>query len=532
MKLHIATSCARAKTMHSHVLFKMLAMLFFVFMSATAFAQQSVPVTGGGTLSFQVTQTQNWCGAGQIFYARQFNYSNFVYTNTSGTYPLTGSATSIEVTGDNQGNCPPPPPPTPVSMSTSTITVTFTPTNSGSGTAVAGPISSQGLLYPKYVVAGVVYAPPGSSSYVSYASASTVGNTTSISNSYSNDVGHKISLSLKFGSMTLGVGATVQVTATQSNDYTVGSNNSTTATLTKMTGTTWKAPGTPTMSPLTHDDDYIYLWLNPVMAMTLTPAFGSNPASAVWSGYGFDPSDPASGEPVAGTAYNGGPDVVPVLVGCLNGHFSCPSTLTWLGNAETSSSYVVSGQLARSWQSASSGYTWPSGEEAGLSFNDICQILSFDPLAQTPSGCPTPNNYTELNGIPDITADGRYSLAPYPPNDIAYAVGGINQMYNVVQTNTQSASTGNSTQTKTAFSLSDQVSVGFTSDLSATLIDSTTQTLISNYSSLNTITSTTTLTDALSVTGPPASTPPYTGPVEFVAYQDNTFGTYVFVPVN
>jgi hypothetical protein len=37
------------------------------------------------------------------------------------------------------------------------------------------------------------------------------------------------------------------------------------------------------------------------------------------------------------------------------------------------------------------------------------------------------------------------------------------------------------------------------------------------------------LTNALSVTGPPDGSN-YDGPTQFLAYQDNTFGTFVFVP--
>jgi hypothetical protein len=57
-------------------------------------------------------------------------------------------------------------------------------------------------------------------------------------------------------------------------------------------------------------------------------------------------------------------------------------------------------------------------------------------------------------------------------------------------------------------------------------------TLTWTYSWLDTLTTTTTLTNQLSIKGPPDPPPAYTGPIEFVAYQDNLFGTFAFVPIN
>jgi hypothetical protein len=56
-------------------------------------------------------------------------------------------------------------------------------------------------------------------------------------------------------------------------------------------------------------------------------------------------------------------------------------------------------------------------------------------------------------------------------------------------------------------------------------------TFIWTHTWLNTLTTITTLSDALHVSGPPI-TPAYSGPVEFDVYQDNLFGTFVFVPAN
>ena len=319
----------------------------------------------------------------------------------------------------------------------------------------------------------------------------------------------------------------------ESTDYTQGSSNSNTTTLSKSSTIAYRTPGTPTQAPVNSDYDYIWLWLNPELLFSYTPASGSNTGSLVFTGYGMDPNDPATGLPQSGVPYTAGPDVIEVQVGCLNGHFNCGSDLVW-GNGEVPGSFVTSGLLARSWQSAAHGYLWPSGEQSGLSFNDVCQILTFDPLATTPGQCPTQNNYSLLNSLPSTTADGRFSKVPYPPNPIQYPFGGANESYDLVQSNTQSTSAGNSTQIKQAFSISESFSGSVFWGLFKDTADfKESDTLTWDYSTLHTLTTTQTLTDALSITGPPdSSTYPNNEPIEFIAYQDNTFGTFVFVPLN
>jgi hypothetical protein len=388
-----------------------------------------------------------------------------------------------------------------------------------------------GFINPKYVVVGVIYAPPGSSSYVQYTNTTSVGNTISIADSFSSGVGYSVSTSGTLGAASVSDGG-VKLTATESTNYTQESSNTTSNTLTQASSVSYKISGTPTFAPVNSDYDYILLWLNPELIVTYTPPSGSNPASLQWNGYAFDPNDPASGQPPASGPYISGPDILEVQVGCLNGDLSCPSTLAWLNGVEGTGSYVTSGLLARSWQSAANGYTWPSGEVSGLTFNDVCQILTFDPLASTPSQCTKQNDYTLLSSFPTTTSDGRFTKAPYPPNVIQYPVGDPSELYSLTQTDTQSVSQGNLTQIQQAFSVSTEFGGSFLDLFSGTSTVKDSLTLTWNYSTLNTLTTTNTLTDALSITGPPDSpTYPGTEPSEFIAYQDNTFGTFVFVPV-
>jgi hypothetical protein len=395
------------------------------------------------------------------------------------------------------------------------------------------PPTYPGFINPKYVVVGVIYAPPGASSYVQYADTTSIGNTATLSNSFQNDVGFSVSVQGGLGIPAAGLsGGGVKLTFTESTDYTQGSSSSTTNTISQTATIAYKFPGTPTLSPVTNDNDFILLWLNPELLVTYTPPAGSNPASLQWTGYAMDPNDPETGQPPPSGPYIAGPDIYAVQVGCLNGHISCPSTLEWLNGVEGSGSYVTSGTLARGWQSAANGYIWPAGEQSGLTFNDVCQILSFDPLSVTPSQCPTPNNYTLLSSLPaGTTSDGRFTREPAPYYQIWYDVGGENEQYNLVQTNTQSVSTGNTSQVKQAFSVSEQFGTNFFDIFSSTTTLKQSDTLTWNYSTLSTLTTTNTLTNALSVTGPPDPPPTYDGPTQFNAYQDNTFGTFVFVPV-
>jgi hypothetical protein len=265
------------------------------------------------------------------------------------------------------------------------------------------------------------------------------------------------------------------------------------------------------------DYDYIWLWLNPELLVTYTPVNGSTPANLKLNGYAFDPTDPASGEPPASGPYISGPDIVEVQVGCLNGHFSCPSTLV------LTNGIVTSGTLARSW--AANEYVWPAGEGPGLTSADIAQILTLDPLVAS-------NDYTLLNTFPSTTSDGRFTKEPYPPNPIQYPVGGATELYSLVQTNTQSVASGTSNSLKQAFGVSEEWGTNFLDIWTSTVTLTQSETLTWNYSWLNTLTTTTTLTDQLSVKGPPDPPPAYSGPTQFIAYQDNMFGTFAFVPIN
>jgi hypothetical protein len=107
-----------------------------------------------------------------------------------------------------------------------------------------------GYINPKYVVVGVVYAPPGPSSSVTYANTTSVGSTTTIMHSFQSDVGFSVSISATFGipaaQAIMPGGPGVKLTYTQSSDYTQGSSTSTTNTVSKASGLSYVTAGAPT----------------------------------------------------------------------------------------------------------------------------------------------------------------------------------------------------------------------------------------------------------------------------------------------
>lgn len=375
---------------------------------------------------------------------------------------------------------------------------------------VSPPLSYPGFLNPKYIVVGVTYAPPGPSSFVQYTGTTSVGNTSTVASSFANDVGFSISVKASIS----GWGAGGAVTGSASTDYTQGSSSSTTNTLSKLTSLAYKTMGTGNaFSPVDSDYDTIWLWLNPVVLLTYTPATSNSVAGIQWNGYGYDATDP-SGEDQ--------PDIYPVQVGWLNGHFGNSSSVNTI--------------LARGW--VTPGMIWPAGQGPGLTSTDIANIIAADPL--------TSSSYTLLESFPSTTSDGRFTMmeGSNSPNPIAYDQagpgngGGLTTAYNTTQTDTQSVAEGTTSTFKQVFGMQEVFAATiFGTGVTATLKQTDTLTWTNSW--LNTLNTTTTLQDSLSVTGPncPAAppgpcNPVYAGPGQFLLYQDNQYGTFLFYPSN
>lgn len=127
---------------------------------------------------------------------------------------------------------------------------------------VNAPPSYQGYVDPKYVVVGVTYAPPGPSSFVTYSSGTTLATTKSTSATFSSNVTVSTSIATKTGIKGWAKG---NVTVSNSNGVTQQSSSSSSVTLSLASQFATKTPGTPNAySPVNHDYDIIWLWLNPV----------------------------------------------------------------------------------------------------------------------------------------------------------------------------------------------------------------------------------------------------------------------------
>lgn len=372
-----------------------------------------------------------------------------------------------------------------------------------SGPTLTGGMDApvQGYINPKYMIVGLTYAPPGSQSSATYTNSVSVGNTTTINSSFTNQTSVSVSVTAQGKIPAFADG---KATGTYTNTYGQTSSTSNTVTVTKTTQVSDKTSGpTNSVVGLNHDFDIIWLWLNPVLPLSFPP---TNPNAITWSGFGYDAND----QP--------GLDILPVFVGWLNGDIPVPSN--------------VAAVLARTWASS---YTWGPNTGPGLTGpglnTDFSTILQADPFGQCtpmPTSCPTTVDSTRFT----LSDNQNVVYEQAPP-------GGqpITQTYQLQYTNTSTQGQGTSTTQSQAYGLDVSFSGGlFGSGISTAF--KTSNTLTWTTSANTSITNTGTSTALASITGPACTpsgnscSPAYTGPVEFEIYQDNQYGTFMFFPVN
>jgi hypothetical protein len=223
--------------------------------------------------------------------------------------------------------------------------------------------------FPKYKVMAVVYAPPGSASSVTYGNSNLVGSTDTMSttNSSSNTVSTSISAGGGIGPLS------VEATYKFSDEWSTSSEYSDSIAVQTTTGNSISTMG-PISSSLgvDHDNDIIYIWLNPVLT-------GSSSGSVLnWTGLASNTCDPNN--PMSLTidqAVNGCdpnqypyPDVVGIPVWCLkNPHSPVQGCAQWLE------------YTSRSWDRT----IWPVDPTGlstgpGLTMRDYADILQADPF--------------------------------------------------------------------------------------------------------------------------------------------------------
>lgn len=366
-----------------------------------------------------------------------------------------------------------------------------------------------GYVGPKYLVVGITYVPPGPSSFVEYSTSSSFGTTTSLSDSVSRETSISTSVKAEVGLPEVLHGS---ITATASAGATQTSTSSSSVTVSIQNLFTTRLGGTPSaFSPVDHDYDIIWLWLNPAVLLTVYPKLPGFPSVVTWNGYGFD----ASAQPAM--------EIWPIEVGYLNGH---------LGPLRPEDASV----LSRSW---AANQVFLPGQGPGLTSEDFANILQADPFAT--------GGYTVTlspTAAPATTVDGRFTIsgaANGGAQSFAYrqpAPGSspLTQTMSNTYSTTSTLGRSSSHQTKVGFGVDTSLSGSFLAKLTASL--SVSFTLTQTHESGTSVTSTTSQIDTLSITGPPcgSQTPPcvpvYTGPPQFNVYQDNIFGSFMFNPVN
>jgi hypothetical protein len=513
----------------------------FVLASCVATAHAQSTNVAGGTLEWTVNSQNNIPCNYEGFTFNEFNFTSFKFIYSGTTYPINGSAVFFQLNGGATG-CPPAGPqpfefPLPAGVGAdSGCLVNFTAGSGGSGSAVVTangctPAGFLGIVYAKYVVVGVTYAPPGVSSDVQYAGTTSVGSTSTYTSSftegYSVGVTTTLGINIPSGTPTPAGGVTLSIG--EENTLTQGQNSSTTDTTSKATSVSFQTAGYPTtfspegtQAPALPDDyDTIQVWLNPELILNATPASGSNPATIQWNGYAFDPYDQA------------GPDIASIQVGCLNGHF----TTAWCATQQgvLNRSWVVKEPIHQMSPTTSAtvtaaGCAPQTAESPSICPNtqDAYNILAADPLAYDPAG----KAYTLFNfqPLPITTSDGRFTQisGTNDPNPVQY-VPGETESYNVTQMNTKVQSNGGSQKYEEKITISATVNSGFFNIFNKSTTYTNTDDFTQTNTWLNTLTTTQTVADAFTIK---ASNPPNYVPGEFIAYQDNLYGTFVLVPSN
>jgi hypothetical protein len=207
-------------------------------------------------------------------------------------------------------------------------------------------------------------------------------------------------------------------------------------------------------------------------------------------------------------------DIYPVFVGWLNGDL--PMTPS------------QAAPLNRAWAASE---IWPAGEGPGLTAADLQNIVQADPYWQctkTPSACPRSVDPTRFT----LTSNQDFIYQQTAP-------GGQpgTQTYTDTYTNTTTLNQGAKYTSSQTFAV-ERVFNGsaFLANVQFDLVKSSTLMWTHEWNSQ--ITSTSTSSAELSITGPPCvvsagvCNPVYKGSTQFDLYQDVLYGTFLLNPVN
>jgi hypothetical protein len=451
----------------------------------------SVAVPGGGTLSFteslQINQNPTCKYDIPTYLTRSaslFSYSTATVVNPtviSKTTSVPGCSGDIVTT------------PAVINLSNNcqiTVLVSYY-----DGSVSATQSCPNVTIYPKYMVLGVTYAPPGPSSSVQYTLSNALSTTVTDSASYGTSTQVSTSLSTS-GKIYAFINGQVDLNSSTTASQTITSSNAVTVSATNLTSYRLAGPPSPPVSintPINHDYDIVWLWLNPVAIYTMSTNL------VTFNGFAYDATDLA------------GMDIYPVQVGQLRGTIPMDPSLQ--------------AELNRGWASASQWY--PNGGSPALTAADYASIIAADPYSNagysvSPSAKTSPDQRFTLVGLTPSTGGAQLQ-------SFIYAPGSLSETFTNTYVNSTQSSKGTSSSHSESFGVALTVSGKF-SDYSASLKVADTMTWTSSQSS--TIANTSAATQIASFTlGAPCTSCTYTGPTVFEVYEDNVYGTFMFNPV-
>jgi hypothetical protein len=346
-----------------------------------------------------------------------------------------------------------------------------------------------GWIRPKYEVVGLVYAPPGSKSTVTYMNGFQSGTNTSTTNTYSSGYTEKVTISAGFKVPEVASGT---VTASYANGWGQTQEGTSSVALSE-TYSTGLIQGGPLSSALgvDHDFDVVYVWLNPEELIGIAGKVIAR------NGFGWDERDSAT--TVCGVGISG-MDVAAITLGQLRGTQAISASLRC--------------RLNRVWDSSL----------GALTSADLLEIANADPFYANPQFNPNTANsarYERPNGQ-NLIMNYIPAAAGQQPTGYTYT-----SMYSSTTTLGQTATDMHST----SWSVDLNVSANFLTIYTASLAVGKTATYTTTNKNSSTITKGTSQGANFTIYGP-AATDNYTGPTAMQVWKDNIYGTFMFFPEN
>lgn len=356
-------------------------------------------------------------------------------------------------------------------------------------TLTLGGVWTTGVIFPKYKVVGLTYAPPGSKSSATYSNGFLSGNSTSNSSSFINSV--TVTSKLSTGVDLFGY-LSGTITNTASTSWTQEQDSNSSLNLQQQYTDGLQVPGPPLAGTVDqgvdHDYDTVYVWINPSDYLM----FSGN--EAVAGGEYYDQRDGETPETCNGTTYAGitGMDVVPLTIGQLRG-------------AQPITDECLLVRLSRPWDTAL----------GGLTSTDFLAIAENDPF------------YVNSAFNPNTDTTGRFQ-APADTTSFPFVPGSATHTYSSASTSTSATGQTAKTTNTVSFTVSGHASAAFFASVGENFSVSDKITYTNQSSS--TVTTGTSQTISYSVVAPAAGT--YSGATEIQVWKDNIYGTFMFFPEN